>query len=347
MRSFRWKHGAHAMRPGIWAALLLAQSAFSCAWAQQKQTPPSIFAPASTPAHEIFGISMFTLAITGGIFFVVAGLLTFAIIRYRCRPDDDASEPPQIYGSTQVELAWTVVPILIVVVLFLTTARIILAIQDAPEPKNALDVTVVGHQFWWEFRYPKLGIVTANELHVPVKRATYLHLLSADVMHSFWVPELNGKTDVVPNHPNDMWIAPQRTGLFLGQCAQFCGPEHAKMLIRVYVQTPEQFEAWVKDQQQPAVDDPAVAAGRHLFATEACTNCHAINGTSAIGTFGPDLTHLASRDTIASGSVKNTPQDLHEWIKDPAHFKEGVLMPPMQLSDPQIDQLVTYLDTLK
>lgn len=290
---------------------------------------------------------MFTLAITGGIFAVVAGLLTFAIIRYRCRPDDDASEPAQIYGSTQVELAWTVVPILIVVVLFLTTARIIFGIQDAPEPKNALDVTVVGHQFWWEFRYPKLDVVTADELHVPVKQATYLHLLSADVMHSFWVPELNGKTDVVPNHPNDMWIAPQRTGLFLGQCAQFCGPEHAKMLIRVYVDTPEQFAAWVKGQQQLAVNDPAVAAGRHIFETQACTNCHSIHGTPAIGTFGPDLTHLASRDTIASGAVKNTPQDLHEWIKDPAHFKEGVLMPAMQLSDPQIDQLVAYLDTLK
>lgn len=347
MSSIMRKHDSPSTRPFLWAAFLLVKPALSRAWAQTKHTPPSIFAPASTPAHEIFGLSMFVLAITGGIFVVVGGLLTFAIIRYRSRKDDDASEPPQIYGSVQVELAWTVVPVLIVVVLFLTTARIIFAVQDAPEPKDALDVTVVGHQFWWEFRYPKLGIVTANELHVPVKQATFLHLLSADVMHSFWVPELAGKTDLIPNHPNDMWIAPQRTGLFLGQCAQFCGPEHAKMLLRVYVDTPEQFQAWVKDQQQPAVDDAAVAAGRHLFETQACTNCHAVNGTAAIGTFGPDLTHLATRDTIAAGAVKNTPQDLHEWIKDPAHFKEGVLMPAMQLSDPQIDQLVAYLDTLK
>lgn len=347
MISFMRKHGAPLIGLKFWPALLLWQCVQPCAWAQQKHTPPSIFAPASTPAHEIFGLSMFVLGITGGIFVVVGGLLTFAVIRYRSRRDDDASEPPQIYGSMQVELAWTVVPVLIVVVLFLATARIIFAVQDAPKPPDALDVTVVGHQFWWEYRYPKLGIVTANELHVPVERATYLHLVSADVMHSFWVPQLNGKTDLIPNHPNEMWIQPRQTGLFLGQCAQFCGPEHAKMLIRVYVDTPEEFEAWVKHQQQPAVDDAAVAQGRHLFETQACTNCHAVNGTSAEGTFGPDLTHLASRDTIASGAVKNNPQDLHEWIKDPDHFKRGVLMPPMQLSDAQIDQVVAYLDTLK
>lgn len=335
-----------AIRLGISPALLFLEVTSSCAWAEPKNTP-SIFSPASTPAHEIFGLSMFVLAITGGIFVVVGGLLAFAVVRFRGRAHDDASEPPQIYGSTQVELAWTVVPVLIVVVLFLTTARVIFAIQDAPQPNDSLDVTVVGHQFWWEFRYPKLGIVTANELHVPVKQATFLHLLSADVIHSFWVPELAGKTDLIPNHPNDMWIAPESTGLYVGQCAQFCGAEHAKMLLRVYVDTPEQFAAWVKDQQQLAVDDPNVAAGRHLFETQACTNCHAVNGTSAIGTFGPDLTHLASRDTIASGAAMNTPQDLHEWIKDPNHFKQGVLMPAMQLSDPQIDQLVAYLDTLK
>jgi cytochrome c oxidase subunit 2 len=346
MISFMRKHATPAIGLSYWPALLLLECLLPSAWAEPKHRP-NIFAPHSTPAHDIYGLSLFTLGITGGIFVVVGGLLTFAIIRYRARRDDDASEPPQIYGSMQVELAWTVVPVLIVVVLFLATARIIFAVQDAPKPPHALDVTVVGHQFWWEYRYPKLGIVTANELHVPVDRATYLHLLSADVMHSFWVPELNGKTDVVPNHPNEMWIQPRQTGVFLGQCAQFCGPEHAKMLIRVYVDTPEQFEAWVKDQQQTAVQDPEVSEGRHIFETQACTNCHTIHGTPAIGTFGPDLTHLASRDTIASGAVKNTPQDLHEWIKDPDHFKRGVLMPPMQLSDAQIERVVAYLDSLK
>jgi cytochrome c oxidase subunit 2 len=336
------EHSARTIR--LTASLLIFGMA-SAASGEAPQGPPSIFDPASTPANSIFHLSLFVLSITGGIFVVVAGLLTWALIRYRAR-GDDSSEPPQIYGSTQVELAWTVVPILIVVVLFLTTARIIFAIQDAPKPKSALDVTVVGHQFWWEFRYPKLGIVTANELHVPVGSATYLHLLSADVMHSFWVPQLAGKTDVIPNHPNETWIEPQRPGLYLGQCAQFCGVEHAKMLLRVYVDTPAQFAAWVKDQQQPGIQDPQVAAGRQVFETHACTNCHAIAGTAATGRFGPDLTHLASRDTIASGSVPNTPENLHEWIKDPDHFKEGALMPAMQLNDSEIDQLVAYLDSL-
>ena len=326
--------------------LVLAGTSAMSRLAQGPRTTPSIFAPASTPAHEIYALSQFVLVITGAIFVVVGGLLVFVVIKFRARRSDVDEEPPQIYGSTQVELAWTVIPILIVVVLFLTTARIIFAIQDAPQPADSLDVTVVGHQYWWEFRYPKLGIVTANELHVPVGRATFLHLLSADVDHSFWVPQLAGKTDLIPNHPNDTWIQPQRTGVYLGQCAQFCGIEHAKMLLRVYVDSPEQFAAWVRNQQQPGVQDPQVAAGRHVFETEACTNCHRIFGTAADGTFGPDLTHFASRATIASGAAINTPRNLHEWIQDPGSLKPGVLMPAMQLSEGQIDELVAYLDTL-
>jgi len=343
--TIRW-HGPRAIRPIILAATaLLIAFAAPALWADTPNPVPSIFSPESSPAHSIFGLSIFVLTITGGIFLFVGGLLAFAIVRFRGR-EDDSSEPPQIYGSTQVELAWTVIPILIVVVLFLTTARLIFAIQDAPKPPDALDVTVIGHQFWWEFRYPKLGIVTANELHVPVGTATFLHLLSADTDHSFWVPQLAGKTDLIPDHPNDTWMKPDRTGLFLGQCAQFCGVEHAMMLLRVYVDSPEQFAAWVKNQQQPGVQDAATAAGRHIFETEACTNCHAISGTAARGTFGPDLTHLMSRDTIAAGAATNTPQNLYDWIQNPNQLKPGALMPAMQLSDAQIDQLVAYLNTL-
>ena len=320
-------------------------------FAQGPQATPSIWAPASTPAHEIYGLSLFVLLITGAIFAVVGGLLAFVMIKFRARESDAGHEPAQIYGSVQVELAWTVIPVLIVVVLFLTTARIIFAIQDAPEPKSALDVTVIGHQFWWEFHYPKLNIVTANELHVPVStpeqpEPTYLRLLSADVDHSFWVPQLGGKTDLIPNHPNQMWIDPQTAGLYLGQCAQFCGIEHAKMLIRVYVDTPQQFDAWVKNQQQPRTQDASVAAGRQIFETEACMNCHTIAGTVAKGTFGPDLTHLMSRATIAAGAAPNAPQNLRLWIQDPNTFKPGALMPAMQLSDRQIDEVVAYLSTL-
>jgi len=319
--------------------------------AQNPQMMPTILAPASTPAKEIYGLSLFVLLITGSIFVVVAGMLTYVIIRFRARETDEKHEPAQIYGSTQVELAWTVIPVLIVVVLFLTTARIIFAIQDAPKPATALDVTVIGHQFWWEFRYPKLGIVTANELHLPVStpaapEPAYLQLLSADVDHSFWVPQLAGKTDLIPNHPNQLWLDPQKPGLYLGQCAQFCGIEHAKMLLRVYVDTPERFAAWVKDQQQPGVQDPAAAAGRHVFETQACVNCHTVSGTAAKGVFGPDLTHLASRATIAAGAALNTPDNLRSWIQDPNTFKPGALMPAMQLTDQETNEVVAYLETL-
>jgi cytochrome c oxidase subunit II len=332
--------------------LLFAFLAFQTVFAEGPQATPSIFAPTSTPADEIYHLSLFVLAITGTIFVVVAGLLSFVIFRYRQRGPDDITEPAQIYGSNQVELAWTVIPVLIVVVLFLTTARMIFAIQDAPPPKTALDVTVVGHQFWWEFNYPKLGIHAVNELHVPLSNTetptpTYLKLLSADVIHSFWVPQLSGKIDLIPNNVNGMWIDPLHTGMYVGQCAQFCGVQHAKMLLRVYVDTPEQFAAWVKNQQQVAVSDESVAAGRHVFETQACMNCHTIQGTAATGRFGPDLTHLMSRDTLASGAMDNTKENLREWIRNPDTFKPGVLMPAMQLDNQQLDQVTAYLATLK
>jgi cytochrome c oxidase subunit 2 len=239
-----------------------------------------------------------------------------------------------------------------VLVLFLVTARVIHTIQDAPKPPQALEVTVIGHQFWWEFRYPTLGVVTANELHVPVSDSdhptpTFLKLLSADTDHSFWVPQLAGKTDLIPNRVNQMWLDPHQTGVFLGQCAQYCGTEHAKMLLRVFVDTPEDFRAWVKRQQQPVDPDVTVAAGRHVFESTSCVNCHAISGTNGNGRFGPDLTHLMSRSTIASGAARNTPENLRLWIQSPDALKPGALMPAMQLSDTALDELVGYLETLR
>lgn len=317
-------------------------------------SPTNIFAPAGTPAHSIFGLSMLVFGITGSIFLVVAGLMLYAVVRYRERPSDPAydQEPPQIYGSNQIELSWTVIPILIVVMLFLATARIIYSTQNAVKPASALNVSVIGHQFWWEYRYPELGIVTANELHVPVSdpkhpQPTYLAMSSADTDHSFWVPRLAGKTDLIPNRVNTMWIDPQATGLYLGQCAQYCGVQHAKMLIRIYADSPTDFAAWIAHQRQPAVQDPGAAEGRAVFQRNACISCHTIRGTVATGRFGPDLTHVASRDTIASGSVQNTPANIRSFVNDPAHFKAGVLMPAMHLDSQDLDAVTAYLDTLK
>jgi cytochrome c oxidase subunit II len=342
--------------PAAYALLLLLSSAGHAAWGAPTDNvvhqTPSIFDPHSGPAHTIYGLSLFVMQLTGAIFVVVASLWLYVVIRYRQRDPNDDSEPPQIYGSTQIELAWTVIPILIVFILFLTTARILFAIQDQKMPQSALDIDAVGHQFWWEFHYGKFGFTTANELHVPlstqqVPTTTSLNLLSADVVHSFWVPSLFGKIDMFPNQVNHMWFTPDKTGMFVGQCAQFCGVEHAKMLLRVYVQTPEDFAAWVKNQQQPAVQDPEAVEGRQAFESQACISCHVVRGTSAQGKFGPDLTHLMSRDTLASGAIDNTPANLKLWIQDPDYIKPGSLMPAMQLSDDQIDKIVAYLTTLK
>ena len=236
-RSARW--GVVASRAaGILVLLVgILLAAGLCSANPLSDNPiPNIFEPHSTPAESIYHLSFFVLAITGAIFLVVFSLLTYAIVKFRSRAGNVAGEPAQVYGSTQIELAWTVIPILIVVVLFMATARVIHAVQDAPRPATAVDVTAIGHQFWWEFRYPELGIVTANELHIPVSSPgqptpTFLKLLSADTDHSFWVPQLAGKTDLIPNRVNEMWVDPHRTGIYLGQCAQYCGTQHAKMLL--------------------------------------------------------------------------------------------------------------------
>jgi cytochrome c oxidase subunit 2 len=315
----------------------------------------NIFDPAATPAQSIFGLSMLVLSITLAIFLTVAGLMLYALIRYRQRPGDTDREPPQIYGSNQIELSWTVIPILIVVMLFLSTTRVILGTEAIPKPSSAMDVTVIGHQFWWEYRYPKLGVVTANELHIPISdpaqpTPTYLSMSSADVSHSFWVPRLAGKMDVIPNRVNTMWIDPPEAGLYLGQCAQYCGTQHAKMLLRVYAQSPADFAAWVNQQKKPAQQDfsgnPAAAEGQTVFLHNACINCHTISGTAATGRFGPDLTHLASRDTIASGPIQNTPENLRKWIDNPDTMKPGSLMPAMHLNDHDLDVITAYLTQL-
>jgi cytochrome c oxidase subunit 2 len=315
-------------------------------------SPTNIFAPASTPAQSIFDLSLFVLEVTAAIFLVVFSLLVYVVVKFRKSAANNGREPAQVYGSTQLELAWTVIPILIVVTLFLAAARVIASIQRPSRSNNAVEVTVIGHQFWWEYRYPSLKVVTANELHIPVSdpahpAPTFLTLLSADTDHSFWVPRLAGKTDLIPNHPNSAWLDPHETGLYLGQCAQYCGTQHAKMLLRVYVQSQEEFARWIQEQRLPARPSDAVSKGRHIFETTACINCHAVGGTVANGRFGPDLTHLMSRETIASGVVPNTAENLKLWIRDPASMKPGCLMPSMQLNDQDVDALTAYLETLR
>jgi cytochrome c oxidase subunit II len=314
-------------------------------------SPTNIFAPASTPAQSILDLSVLVLTVTGAIFTVVGALILYAVIKFRNTGENEGKEPAQVFGSTQLELAWTVIPVLIVVILFLAAARVIVTIQNAAQPSNAVQVTVIGHQFWWEFRYPSLNVVTANELHIPVSdpahpTPTFLTLLSADTDHSFWVPRLAGKTDLIPNHPNSMWVDPHETGLYLGQCAQYCGTQHALMLLRVYVDSREDFDRWIQQQSRPAQVSATPSEGQKIFETTACVNCHTIAGTPAKGTFGPDLTHLMSRQTIASGAANNTIGNLIAWIDKPDVFKPGCKMPAMGLSVQKSAAVAAYLATL-
>ncbi len=322
---------------------------------QAADTVSSIFAPVSTPAAKEADLAKFVLLLSAVVFVVVAGLIAYSVMRFRAPVREQGSEPPQVYGSAQVEAAWTAVPLIIIIVLMLATGRVIHEIQAAPQPPNAIEVTVVGRQWWWEIRYPKLGVVTANELHVPVsdsltRRPTFLTLESADVVHSFWVPRVAGKTDLIPNRTNRMWVEPHEPGTYLGQCAEYCGTQHTLMLLRIVAEAPEQFARWVEQQRQTAAlapAEPVAAAGRRVFLGTVCASCHTVAGTAANGRYGPDLTHLMSRATIGAGVAPSTQERLRAWVRNPNDLKNGVLMPAMQIDDEYLDQLVTYLLTLR
>jgi len=342
---FRWAEGVALQ--ALWRHAMWLQAAPGL----PEHRVENIFKPLATPAESEHNIALFVLAITAVIFLVVTSLLIYTIARFRRKPGDDArQEPPQVYGSNQIEIAWTVIPILIVFVLVGVTARVVASVEDAKPPQSAVRVSVVGHQWWWEIRYPGLGIITANELHVPVSapgeaRPAYLQLESADVIHSFWVPQLGGKTDLIPNRENSMWLDPREPGLYLGNCAEYCGTQHANMLLRVIVHPANEFEEWAAAQQKTAAEDPAVAAGKRAFAV--CASCHTVRGTSAKGTAGPDLTHLMSRETIGAGVLANTSANLLAWVSDPQRLKPGCLMPRMGLTGEQLSSVAAYLETLK
>jgi cytochrome c oxidase subunit 2 len=348
---------------GFWRGLLTAIAVLPGALgAQPSQEGPSqrlraiqnIFDPLSKPAELLNDTARLVLLICLIIFLVVGGLLLYSVWRYRRKAgDDDTEEPSQVYGSNAIELAWTIPPILIVIVLVLITARTVGEIQNVQFPKDVLQLRVIGHRFWWELQYPGYGVTAANEIHVPVSylpstpRPVEMILDSADVVHGFWVPQLAGKSWVVPNHRNIMWIQPSSLGTYPGNCTVYCGEQHANMLIRVIVESPEDFEQWIAGQKAPAVADPSVEDGRKEFIENSCGTCHRIAGTSASGVFGPDLTHYMSRQTLGSGVALNNDENLLSWLRDPQVLKPGCRMPNMKLDDKEVDLILAYLKTLK
>jgi cytochrome c oxidase subunit 2 len=284
-----------------------------------------------------------------GVFVVVEAALLFVILRYRERPG--SGEPKHVHGSTLLEVAWTLAPAVVLVFIAVPTIRTIFETDGTPA-EGALEIEVIGHQWWWEFRYPEFGITTANEMHVPQGRPVALSMTSADVIHSFWVPRMGGKRDVIPRRTTRLAFTPDSVGEFLGQCAEFCGASHANMRFRFTVDGEAGFAEWVARQQAPPVAAASLTGlardGAELFANPAklCYGCHTVDGVSP-GVLGPNLTHVGSRSTIASGILPNNQEGLTRWIRDPVGEKPGSLMPTVPLTNEEIAALVAYLQSLE
>ncbi|MDA1105149.1 MAG: cytochrome c oxidase subunit II [Planctomycetota bacterium] len=312
-------------------------------------SPTSIFHPAGPAATHLNDVIWLVVGVTAAIGVVVLTLLGVAIVKGR-RPAglSPGAEPTQVFGSNQVELAWTVVPTVIVFLLTLVTVRVIRDVDLTEMPDGALRVQVIGHQWWWEYRYPELGIVTANELVVPVGRKIWLELESADVSHSWWVPRLAGKRDVIPNYQTNTWFQADATGTYLGQCAEYCGTAHAGMLLRVDAIDAAAFEAWSTAQRSTAADPSSAVAmrGRAVFESLACASCHTVSGVSD-GLFGPDLSHVASRATLGSGAIDFSEDNVRRWIDNPQAIKPGCNMPSLGLTPDELTAVVAYLMGLR
>lgn len=307
--------------------------------------PSSIFNPQAPHAQAISHLFVVTLFVCAAIFSIVTGAVIFSLIKFRWREGE--AEPEQFAGNKTVEIIWSVIPLIIVIVLFALTVRA-MQVSDPPAPKDP-DLVVVGHQWWWEAQYPKSGVITANEIHIPVGHPMSVRLDATDVLHEFWVPELTRKMTTVPHAQNHIWLEADKPGTYAGICSEYCGTQHAWMRFLVVAESQEQFDAWQKAQlaPAPAPDTPEKVAGWNVFRSMSCINCHAIGGTEAKARVAPDLTHLASRKQIGAGVIDNTPENLRRWMHNPQDVKPGVKMPNFNFTDEQLTQIVTYFETLK
>jgi cytochrome c oxidase subunit 2 len=375
-------------------------------------------------AKAQWDLFMVTVYVTTFIFVVVGSVLAYAQIKFRARSDADehAEPPPQGHGNPLVEISLIVASVSLLVIIAIPTLKDIWYTHDVPEAEkgNAIDITATGYQWWFKFEYPtetvklptggEAPLVTGNELVIPAQTPIRIHLRTIDVIHSFWVPKLAGKVDMIPNRANFLWLKADKPGYFYGQCAEYCGESHAIMRFRVIALSPSDHAKWLENQKQPArvaaagtaaapvarvqfasmkmaagealsaspkfdanplaawhemqdveegEDAALVARGRKLFSEKTCVSCHTVRGHEGIGITGPDLTHVGARSTIAAGVLENTRQRMHEWIKDPNHFKPGNKMfnggytdvatgkRLIELNDEEIDALVAYLHSLK
>ncbi|MGE3272486.1 MAG: cytochrome c oxidase subunit II [Chloroflexota bacterium] len=322
------------------------------------QQPQTTVMPKTEAARMIQTLyeQVFWMAVV--VFIGVQGGLIYVLWRFRARPGHEL--PEQTHGNTTLEVGWTIAPAVILVFMAVPTIQTIFALESAPPPAPdgtpPLVVDVIGKQWWWEFQYPetmlsdgKTPLTTANELVVPTGRTVYLHITSDNVIHSFWVPQLMGKIDAMPNHNNKIWFTAEEPGQYFGQCAEYCGIQHAQMRMNVIAMSPSDYDAWVSRSTKPAEPVTDIAKeGMEAFGTNGCAGCHTIDGNpTAVGKVGPNLSHFGSRTTLAAGIHPNTPENLAAWIENPQAIKPGNIMQNLHVRPRDVEALVAYLHSLK
>jgi cytochrome c oxidase subunit 2 len=346
---------AHTRRTRWTLAALLAAMAVLTSGCATGELPQDVLGPEGPVARKLDRLWDPVFGIAVVIFFLVEFLVVFVVIRYRAKGDDDA--PKQIHGNTRLELAWTIAPALILAFVGVFTVGTIFDINRRAVGADVVTVKLTGHQWWWEYEYPDLHIVTANELHIPVGRSVQLDMTSKDVIHSYWPPKLAGKVDVVPGRTNHMQIKADHPGTYWGQCTEYCGLSHGYMRLRVIAHDAAGWDAWVASEQRDAAEPPAsnadAVAGKALVSAKGCSGCHTINGYQGVaGKVGPNLTHLASRKRFAGATFDVNERNLRKWLRNPPAMKpmnpaNGQGMPNLGLTEDEITKLIAYLETLK
>ena len=322
--------------------------AFLLAGCGDSSLPQDALDPEGPVARQVHDLAMPVFAVAGLVFILVEGLIVYSAFRFRRRSDDES--PVQVHGNVRAELGWTIAPAVVLVVVGIFTVGSVIDLDRIPKGSEVVNVTVTGHQWWWEYEYPDERVVTANELHIPTRTQIAITLRSDDVIHSFWPPKLAGKIDVIPNRENHMVINADHPGTYYGQCAEFCGVSHANMRLRVVAHEPADFRTWVRANagppKDPGGDDPDAVAGKALFRAKGCASCHAVQGFAA-GAVGPDLSHLQQRKVFAGAVFDLNEKNLRAWLRDPPAEKPGSIMPNLDLTEEEITSLIAYLDTLK
>jgi cytochrome c oxidase subunit II len=317
--------------------------------------PQTTFDPRGPVAEQQLDLFMLSLWVITFIFVSVGSVLLYVVLRFRRRPGEpDRAIPAHAHGNPLIEISLIVASVGLLLILAVPTYNVAIFSYDVPPEMegDVLEVTATGYQWWWGFEYPELGIVTANEMTIPTGRPVRIHLRSQDVVHSFWVPKLGGKRDMIPLRHNFLWLKASEAGEYHGQCAEFCGTSHANMLFRVFALEEDDFNRWVERHQQPArePEEELALEGRNLFRTRGCVQCHNVAGVEPGGVLGPDLTHFGARTTIAAALLPKTEEYLTLWLRDPERVKPGNLMTEaimeQNLTDEEIRRLVAFLMSL-